>query len=387
MTPAHIFPSIGTNTTPYYIPANDKPEITFTDQGYFAVQAYGAQAAFTGWFWEASKRLVVTSRVNLHLGDRHHYGDQNLHGILAYRSLNKNNATELGFSPMLIDFMPATMKRVSISIQYLVDTSNYLAKLVSLIESNDLFSMISLAPGASIAAQTVGKLAGKLIDTFVPQEERKPILQFSGDFDLAGEGLKEGFYVILGSHDPRNPLPAVRPKLEIVEGGQLNANGQPVTQLSYIILRVSCTKSVRDRFTGHSPWSDKLQEAKRAAQDYAEDHFAKVNKKTRQEVWEKQCLPLLREAHALLIADPNFLTAEVELIYRSAYHECQEAITGKLSTRVHDPRANTSVWIPDERADRAFLGIPDNEDLEARLSLYAEQVYSARRKFKELGLR
>ncbi len=247
MSTRQLFPSIGTNATPYYIPPKNEPDITFTNQGYFAIQVYGAQAAFTGKFWQASTQLVVTSQVNLHLGGQHPLGDQNLQAILAYRALTKNNATQLGFSPMLIDFVPATMKRLSISIQYLVDTSNSFAKLVSLIDNKDLLSMVSLAPVAAIAAQTIGMLAGKLIDAFMPQDERKPILQFSGDFDLAADGLKEGYYVILGSHDPNNSLPAEQLKLEILDGGRLGLNGQQVTQLSYVILRVICIQSIRDR--------------------------------------------------------------------------------------------------------------------------------------------
>jgi hypothetical protein len=279
------------------------------------------------------------------------------------------------------------MKKISISIEYLVDTKNYLRDIVGLITDRDLLSTISLAPGAAMVAKTIGGLAEKLVATFVPKKERNPILQFSGDFDLADEGLAEGYYVILGSHKSDNPLPSEEPKFEVVGGGALLMNGQPVTQLSYVILKVGCVKAVRDRFTGKSPWRDKLQEAKRLTTDYADDPFVDPDASNKKEFWEKQCLPLLREASALLKADPNFLESEVELIYRAAYRECLELITSKAATRKSASGQPLPAWQPDALTDRRILGIPESEDMDARLDKYADQLYSARKVFKELGIK
>lgn len=383
----HIFPTIGTNPTPYYVPSSDTPEVITTDQGYFYMQVYGVQAAFTGSWWIGAQNLTIMSQVNLHLGDCHELGDQDFRSILQYRPLDKNIAIQLGFSPILVDFVPAKMKKVSFSIDYLVDARNYLKDLAGLITDKDLLSTISLAPGAAMVAKTIGTLSEKIVSTFFPQQERKPILQFSGDFNLAEEGLKEGYHVILGSHSPENPLPTKEPRLEVVGGGGLLMNEQPVTQLSYVILKIGCTKSIRDRFTGRTPWRDKLQEVRRLASDYADDPFADPDAPKKKDFWEKQCLPLLREASAVLKADPNFLDSEVELIYRSAYRECLDLITTKAATRTTASGQPVSSWQPDALEDRRFLGIPEKEDMDARLSEYAEHLFQARKKFKEIGIK
>jgi hypothetical protein len=380
------FSSIGTNPTPYYIPAKEKIEVVQTNSGYFYIQVYGAQAAFTGQWWTGAQNLAITSQVNLNLGDEHDLGNQDLRSILQYREIDRNNAVQLGFSPMLVDFVPAKMKKVAISIEYLVNTKNYLKDVVGLITDKDLLSTISLAPGAAMVAKTLSGLAEKIVTSFIPAEERKPILQFSGEFDLAIEGLKEGYYVILGSHTSKNPLPIGDLNLEIADGGRLKSNGKFITQLSYVILKVGCIKAIRDRFTGKSPWADKLREVKRLAQDYADDPFAEPDANKKKEFWEKQCLILLREAQALIKADPNFLDDEVEMIYRAAYRDCLDLIAAKSVTRAAATSESFPIWQPNLQADRQFLGIPENENIEARLSEYAEKLFEAREVFDELGI-
>ena len=226
MTDTTRYPTIGTNPTPYYVPFGDGPEKIQTNEGYFCMQIYGAQAAFSGPFWIGAQNLAITSQINLNLGDQHNLGNQDLRSILQYRTLEKNTAVQLGFSPLLIDFIPARMKHVSVSIEYLVDTKNYLKDIVGLIADKNLLSIVSLAPGAAMVAKTLGGLAEKMISTFVPANERRPILQFSGDFDLAAEGLREGYYVILGSHVQTNPLPA-KPSLKVADGGTLADEQRP----------------------------------------------------------------------------------------------------------------------------------------------------------------
>ena len=65
---------------------------------------------------------------------------------------------------------------------------------------------ISLAPGAAIAARTIGAVSQKLLQTFMKAGRTVAILQFSGDFNIAN-GLPEGYYIILGTRDPNNPSP------------------------------------------------------------------------------------------------------------------------------------------------------------------------------------
>jgi len=387
MSETKQFSTIGTNPTPYYLPKKDPTEVVLSNQGYFYIQVFGAQAAFTGPWWIGAHNLAIMSQVNLNLGDRHELGDQNLRSILQYRRLDKDNAVQLGFSPMLVDFIPAKMNKISISIEYVVDAKNYLRDIVGLITDKDLFSTISLAPGAAMVTKTLSGLAEKILAAFIPAEERKPILQFSGEFDLAVDGLKEGYYVILGSHTSKNPLPAGGLNLEITDGGRLKSNGEFVTQLSYVILKVGCTKAIRDRFAMKSSWNNKLREAKRLVQDYVEDPFNESDTSKKKEFWEKQCLPLFREAQALLKVDPNILDDEIDLIYRSAYRDCLDLMSAKPVTRTTVTSEPAPTWQPDLQADRRFLGIPDNDGIDARLSEYAEQLFIAQNVFDELDVK
>ena len=96
-----------------------------------------------------------------------------------------------------------------------------------------------------MVAKTIGGLAEKVIQTFIPAQEREPVLQFTGDFNLGVDGLKDGYHVILGTRDERNPIPASLPELEVREDGLL-ASGKRVTQLSYVILDV-CRSPARER--------------------------------------------------------------------------------------------------------------------------------------------
>lgn len=372
----NFYPIIGT-TQPLFVPF-DPPAVAKTDQGYLRIQVCGAQAVFTGGLFERADRLAVMSQVNLHLDDSQPLGEQDLRAIVDYRVIEKNRAVQLGISPTLVDFVPARMKRISLSIEYWADTQNYLGKLAGLIADKELLATISLAPGAALVASKVAAVASKLINDFIPEKERKPILAFSGDFDLAAQGVQSGYYIILGSHTATNPL-QVAPKKIVVQNGILWLDGALVTNLSYVILRVDCALAIRDHLPGSAPWRGKLQTAKQLAADYAEDTFSDAGHAKQQEKWEKECLPLLREAQALMQADPNFLPAEVELAYRAAYRECLNTITSKATKGVS--YGELGAWKPNPAADRAFLGIDAREDLEARAGEYAQQLYQARATF------
>src|SRR6185295_3316144 len=157
------------------------------------------------------QNIAIMSQVNLHLGDTNELGNQDIRSILQVRQLDKDSAVQLGFSPILVDFIPAKMKKISISIEYLVNTRNYLRDLATLITDKTLLSTISFSPGSALVAKTISGVVDKIVSSLVPSEERKPILQFSGEFDLAIDGLKEGYYIILGSHSAKNPLPEQEP--------------------------------------------------------------------------------------------------------------------------------------------------------------------------------
>ncbi|SHG44400.1 hypothetical protein SAMN04488109_0301 [Chryseolinea serpens] len=381
-----LYPSIGTNSAPYFIASSSEPEITHTDQGYLSVQVYSAQAAFSGPWWIGARTLSIVSQVNLHLDASNDLSNQDVRSIIQTREIEKDNAVQLGFSPMLVDFIPAKMKKLSVSIEYLVNARNYLRDLAGLIADKSLLSTISFAPGSAMVAKTLSGLSEKILASFLPAEERKPILQFSGDFNLALDGIKSGYYVILGSHSSKNPIPTDGLKLEIGDGGILKNNGEVVTQLSYVILKVGCVKAIRDRISGQSEWRRKLREVKQLVQDYSEDPFVEKEKNPRKEFWEKSCLPKLRDISALLKADPNFLDEEIDLIYRQAYRECLEIINKESPTvRSGLKPMVTTTWQIDTQNDLQFLGIPVDEDMEPKLTMYADRLGKAKRVFREFG--
>ena len=64
-----------------------------------------------------------------------------------------------------------------------------------------------------MVAKTLSDLSLKIMQTFIPQKDREPILQFSGDFNLSGEEFLDGYYIILGTRDEQNPIPHPLPEL------------------------------------------------------------------------------------------------------------------------------------------------------------------------------
>ena len=375
------YASIGTSP-PIFVQRESEPQAVRPGQDDFFVQVHSAQAAFTGSIWERVKRLIVASQVNL---NHPPLGSEGLRAIQRSRRVEKDRAEKLGLRPNLIDLVPAVMTHVSVSIEFILDTENRMAALANIINEDSFVAAVSLAPGASTVAKTVSVLAQKIIQAFMPVEERQPILQFSGDFDLTARGMQEGYYVILGSRDERNPLPSPFPKLEVREG-ELLADGIPPTQLSYVILNIERTEARTRDLNGGAVWDHKLREAENEAQNISQDPLASADE--RRQAWDKFRY-LIREAQVLLRADPNYLRHEAESIIKATYKTCSDLVSAESLER----RFGTSIgdasrlWQPDAGSDRAFLGIATDEDLDASLDLYARQVRNARRVLRNAGLR
>jgi hypothetical protein len=99
-----------------------------------------------------------------------------------------------------------------------------------------------------------------------------------------------------------------------------------------------------------------------------------MSEQEQSETWQR-CKRLLLEGQALLAADPNYLRREATAIYKGVYAHCE--------AQVKDVQANRGslaapAWAPDTAADRTFMGIPAEEDLDATAVGYAEQVVEAR---------
>lgn len=369
-----IYPSTGT-TPPHYIPRDGFSATVRPGQTYFLVKIHAAQAAFTGPIWERVKRLIVTSQVSL--------GDEPVYAIQRSREVHKNRAEQLGLCPNLINLVPATKDRVSITLEFILDKENQLAALAGLINDDAFLSAISLAPGAAMVAQTISKLAQKILQTFLRGEEREPILQFSGDFNVSAGELRDGYYVILGTRDERNPLPRPLPALR-VQHGELLANGKPVTQWSYIVLDVRCVSARTRDLNEGALWEKKLREAEAIAQCINSNWQA--TQTAREEAWKK-CQELLKEAQVLLGADPNYLYREAQDIIKAAYKYCSEQIFTQEAARARGVYRNLLMELPALRADLAFFGIPPDEDIQASVERYTEQVFETRRLIRQEGIR
>lgn len=368
-------------TTPIFVPRSQEPSPVRPGQDYFFVQIHSAQAAFHGPIWERVKNLIVATQVSIHHPT---LGQDNLRALQRTREVKRDRAEQLGLKPNLIGLVPAVMPDLSVSIDFILDKENSLRDLSGLINSDSFLAAVSLAPGAALVAKTISGLAGKIIETFVPAQERQPILQFSGEFNMTDDCLKDGYYVILGTRDNHNPLPSPLPHLQ-VKDGQLLADGDRVTQLSYVVIDVHRTPvRTRDLNEG-AVWDMKLREAEDEARRVGIDPLADDDE--RQSAWEK-CRTLIKEAQTLLRSDPNYHRHEAENIVKAALNQCMKGLRIKPDSRRGGiVKAARGEWQPDMQAERALFNISLDEDLDATMGSYAEEVAAARRVIEEAGLR
>jgi len=363
-------PVTGT-TTPIYIPPEPEPPPLQVGKGYFWMQICGAQAYYRGNLLEHVRSLLVTSQVKI---NHPAFGDRGLRGIQKVKDIRREQAEQLGLSPNLIDMVPAVMTHVTVSIDFIVDTKNRLRQFSGVI-GNDLVAVISLAPEAAAVAKTVNGFAQKMIQALVPEEERKPVLQFTGDFNLPAGRMRPGYHVILGTRDAHAAIPSPLPGLA-VKDGFLSLGGRPVTDLSYIILEVH-TSEVRTRdLSGGALWDAKLRDAENTARMAAREPGT-AGKSSRKSAWDR-CRSLLLESRGLLFADANYLPSEAENIYLASYNLCKSELFEPASRRGSIEPFEAG-WLPDEQEDRALLGIAPDVDIAARVRDYAARVVEAKK--------
>ncbi len=372
-------PKVGT-TTPLFVPKSAEPQPVNPGE-YFWIKIHSSQAAFRGSIFQAVKQLVVTSVVNL---NHPVLGDEDIRAIQKAREVQKDAAVQLGLSSNLISLVPATMTHVSVSIDFVLDKENHLAKLGTLINDGSFLTAISLAPGAAAVAKTVSGLAQKVIQTFIPAEESKPILQFSGDFNLgtepAGATLHDGYYIILGSQDEANPLPTTIQEL-VVGDSALHIDGRPVTQLSYVVLDVGRSLLRTRKLSEGALWDRKLRDAESFAQQAADAPFAEGEDK--KETWKKKCLPALEEARTLLQADANYAPGEADDIYKVAYKRCADILTGQAGGALESTK---EIFEPaDIQAERAKIGVVADAALDLAVADYLKGEEVAERTLRANG--
>jgi hypothetical protein len=360
------YPSLGT-TAPIFVPRSGSVETVRPGKDYLYVQIAGAQAAFRGSVFTRARRLIVASTVSV---SRAGLLKDTLQSIQRSRAVRSGTAENLGIRSNLIGLVPAVMTDFSMSIDYLLDQEDRIAALAGVINDNAFQSTLSLAPGAGMVAKAVSDLAQKLMQAFVPTEERRPILQFTADFNLAGGGVRDGYHVILGSQDPGHPLPRPLPAAE-VRDGDLLLDGRPVTEYSYVILDIRrAVARTRDLNDG-AAWEEKFREAEDEAQLPGDDARAS---------WET-CRGLLREAQTLLRADPNYLREEADAMVASVLTNCKTRLDVMGATR-SGARARRPGKV--SASDLRSLQLPDDLDVAAVVGAYGERTVEARAQLREL---
>ena len=377
MPKSYSYLSTGT-TSPIFVPRTRDSQIVRPGQDYFLVQLHSAQAAFQGSIWSKAKRLLVASSVSFR---RPGMSKEAIRGIQRSVEVKAERAEKLGLQPNLVGLVPAVITDFSVSLEFVLDSENRLASLSKLINDDSFLATVSFAPGASMVAKTVGGLADKIITAFFTGDERAPILQFSGDFNLAAgdpEALREGYYVILGTRDDAHPSP--RPGAEFqIAGGALLADGDPVSDLSYVVLDVRRTEArTRDLHDG-AAWDTKLREAEDEARLPADSDSAVT--------WQK-CRSLIREAQVLLRTDVNYLRSEADAIILGVLNQCQEAIGGtKLRAgSLAEAEAASPLILSRGDLDLMQLSVEPEGVLDA-LDSYAERAMEARATLREVCAR
>jgi hypothetical protein len=365
-------PSTGTRP-PIFIPFDANPQHVRPAHDYFVVQIHGAQAAFRGSIWERVKSLIVASQVNL---NHPAFPEGGVRAIQRSHEVKRDRAEHLGLSTNLVNLVPAVMTHVSISIDFILDKENRLNLLAGLINSDAFLAAVSMTPVSATVARTVSGFAEKIINTFIPAQEREPILQFAGDLNLAGDGIREGYYVIVGTRDDEVGLPDVNARFEVVDD-TLQIDGEAADWLSYVIFGVRRTEARGRDLNGGVAWDQRLREAEDEARSTLQDPLADDTE--RKAVWKK-CMALIKEAQVLLRNDPNYHREEADKIVRAAILECQPLVTAPaVVMRGLETSTPASGPLPKDLSSHlAMLDVRPDEDLTKTAAEYMKQLRLSR---------
>lgn len=366
--------TIGT-TVPIYIPMDSAAAPVRPESGYFRIRIAAAQAAIFGPAWQQVVQLVVTSNVTLNCPP---FGSAPLRSIHRVRELRKNAAVQLGLSADFVELTPAIMERLTIAVDFLLDTRNRFAVLAKLVNDDAFLSVISLAPGAAAVAKQVTNLADRIVSTFTDPGAQQPLLHFIADYSLPVDDLREGYYVIFGSRYEKHPLPRPLPTPSSLhfQDGELLHDGKPVTQWSYIILEVNTVPARGTSLGRGEAWYEKLQSAQAQAEAIASNPFAR--KEQRRSAWDS-CEILLREMSVLLQTSPLYLPNEVRAITQTSYVKARSLIFPIDDAALGAPPALAADTI-------AFLGVSDPAELAAAAANYSKTEARAQDKLRKLGL-
>jgi hypothetical protein len=364
-------PILGT-LTPIFVAHSKPPPVPMIsrEKGYFLIRIHAAQASYVGTPWSrfrnAAKQVIVTSEVQLKP-----WIEEPLQQIQVARRMRPKQVVQLGLRSNLIDLIPATVEKVSVKLSIILDQKDRLQSLSDAINSSGFLSTISLSEPTLATAKALGKASRCVLDAFLEAETRKPILEFTGDFNVGMEDLRAGYYILLGTSDKATSLRPGGGRYTVKET-ELLLDGEPIQQWSYVILEVLCAEA-RDR-NRQAKWDKLLRDAQAEA-----DTFARGSDATdaRRKAALEKCQTLVTQADALLRADANYLPEEARNIVAAAFKRCGDTIRGSGSSRgLGLPVVREAdQWISDTRHR---LGLPEDTALVQDLRRYATQLRAYR---------
>lgn len=333
-------PRIRGTTPPIFIPKCEPPKYIMLHKAYFLVKLTNVEVVYQGDMWTMVDQFSVNSKVALNCPPLSPIPIEVWHGTYTV----KNGQMErLSFATLLPDVVPAKMSQMSVAL------------------------------------------------TFAGEKMSHPIFQFAGNFLIwihpRNDGLRAGYYAMLGSQDGQHPLSEMPdPSRFKVKENRLYWDEQPVSQLGYssILLEVM-SLDTRTHFMHHgAPWHLEFMEAKALAEDVAKGMIA--GEKRIEAAWET-CYGRLKQARTLLYQDPWYLPDEAELIYMQMATSCRDKFLGitqaerSLKSYRGQPEA-----APELQADLADLELDPYTNVAAALLRYAEQVDQTRSLLRQEGM-
>jgi hypothetical protein len=369
-------PSRSVGTSPLItIPKSSNLDSLKPGAGYFRMRILGAQVVIDRRFFRQPDQLVVTSEVELSVPPFQGAPVTSIHRI---RPIKAGLPEQLGLTTTLVDLVPAIMDRVSVAIDFMLDSKNRFEPLARLINDGALSAVVSLAPGGAAAAHVLTRLSKGITEQFLSNEDRRPILRFTGDLSVPAMDLRDGYYVILGSTSEQRALPRPLPQASDlqVQSNDLLYLGRAITEWSYVILSVDIIgQRTRDLGYGEA-WYEKLNQVDIIAEQIA--HNPSVTQRGRRAAWEA-CQQTLSEAKSLLLASPLYLRSEVNDIIKKSYAETRHQIfTGGEAALGAPPSLNAN--------DQKLLEVDSETRLRADVEAYTAAEVDAKERLSQLGL-
>lgn len=374
----------GGTTRLFYIESNNQRQTSaiIKDQCYLLFRLHDVYVSTDNSFFKHIDTILLRSKLDIKSPERINYEFTGLQTIR-----EKQSGGNLGLSKNLSQLLPAVMDVVTISVDLITNKKNYLAMLNNLVNDQALLSTIaSFMPGAGIVAQAIGEISEKLINAFVPAEEREPVLQFNGDFNIATNDLKSGFYAVLsGARGTQLPLAASE---LTYKDGCLLFQDKLITDLSYIIFEIVAV--TRRGSKPSTDWYKNLVDAERIAKDLS---LSIKDPKRRLSQWSRRALPLLQEARMLIMRDPEYITSDANAIIDASLKTCMDSVKPAKRTRTErnysiqddaqgeEAQRNISI-----EKYRSRIGIKTKESLDDTVKQYAIDLFQSRETLDQYGI-